>query len=492
MKEVVLTIDQGTSSTKVSVYSINGELLFKSTKHIPMVKSSNNFIEQRPVDILDSIQKGIEEAITVAQINPKNVVAVGMDNQGETIIPFKKNDLTPLYNAVSWQDGRGEEYVNSIKNDNSTYEYIKRITGVKPNSYFSGSKMEWLISNIEEIKTARNSNNLIMATSEVWLINKLINKKLFRTDYTTASRTMLLNIETLNWDDNLISLFHLTKDCLPETDYTNAEYGVTNPTVCSGIEAPLITSVVDQQASLFGHRCFNYGEAKLTLGTGGFLQVHSGKNSRNNSEAVVKSLFPKTGKETFYISEGQVYSVGSSLEWLKRCQMIDDFAEVDILSKRQLVSPPLFIPALSGASAPYWNSKPFAGFLEIGLQTTKTDLIYSVLEGIAFRSAQIIMLVEKETGIEIRNLSLDGGVSQNKTILNIISAVTKKKLVKPINQDLTSIGVFFLESMAIGIFSGYEDIMNYSLKTESIDEPMTQQLEERFNKWENYFAEMAK
>ena len=176
MKEVVLTIDQGTSSTKVSVYSINGELLFKSTKHIPMVKSSNNFIEQRPVDILDSIQKGIEEAITVAQINPKNVVAVGMDNQGETIIPFKKNDLTPLYNAVSWQDGRGEEYVNSIKNDNSTYEYIKRITGVKPNSYFSGSKMEWLISNIEEIKTARNSNNLIMATSEVWLINKLINK----------------------------------------------------------------------------------------------------------------------------------------------------------------------------------------------------------------------------------------------------------------------------------------------------------------------------
>ena len=483
--DYILTIDQGTSSTKVILYDTYGKKKAEATHSIPLIESISNFIEQKPEDILLSIQNGIRDVIDSTLIDPKDVLAVAIDNQGETIIPFRKNDLSPLYNTISWQDGRGEKSIQQLKKNAELDAYVKNKTGLFSSSYFSASKMEWLVQNNSEIKKELDNDNLVMATSEVWIINKLIKKKKFQSDFTTASRTMLFDIESLQWDERLVDYFHLTMDCMPDPAPAMDNYGVTNPEVCSGINAPVLVSIVDQQSALVGHRCFKEGEAKLTLGTGGFLQVNSGSDPKNRSNLIIKSLFPQVFKKISYIYEGQIYSVGSAIEWLKRNNLVDKNSDIDLIESTDSAAAPYFIPALSGISAPFWKSEPSAAFLGMGLQTTKTDLVRSVLEAIAFRTVQIIKLIEEETGIEIKNLSIDGGVSRNMYILNTVSKLTGKRIIKSGNEDLTSLGCFFLSSLQLGLFNSYEDIMEYNLDSLVIEEPLSSSIAERFSKWEN-------
>ncbi|MCF7929816.1 MAG: hypothetical protein K9L29_12145 [Spirochaetales bacterium] len=489
--ECVLTIDQGTSSTKIILFDTAGNPLDKSTQEIPLIENAHHYIEQDPDAILRSIQKGIQEVLEKSGVPSGAVVAVALDNQGETVIPFRKSDLKPLYNALSWQDGRGEERIRQIRGDAELTEYIKKITGLFPSSYFSASKMEWLIRNVEEISREQEKGNLVVATSEVWILNKLIDRTQFRTDYTTASRTMLFDIEQLKWDERLLELFHLDRKSIPEPVPTIGDFGITDPKICAGIKAPIVASVVDQQSALFGHRCFHEGEAKLTLGTGGFLQVHSGKDSKKRSDLIIKSLFPHVFNETAYIYEGQIYSVGSAIEWLKRNGFIVEFSEINEIEKSISKNVPFFIPALSGLAAPYWKSEPSAAFLGIGLQTTKTDLVRAVLESIAFRSVQIIRLIEAEAGIEMKSLSIDGGVSQNDFILRTISKLTRKRIVKPKNEDLTSLGGFFLASLKLGTMNSFDELLAYELDSLIIEESFDSSINKRFSEWENIFEKIV-
>ncbi len=487
MKKYILTIDQGTSSTKVILYDTSGSKIAESTNIIRFVESSENFIEQNPEEVLGSIRKGIEDVIKKSKIHPETVCAVAIDNQGETIIPFRKNDLSPLYNAISWQDGRGEDRIQQLIEDTDLNDYVKNRTGLFASSYFSAAKMEWLVQNVSNVKKEMDNNNLVMATSEVWLINKLISKKELKSDFTTASRTMLLDIETLQWDNKILNFFHLNSKSMPAISPAMNNYGTTDPEMCFGVKAPILVSVVDQQAALVGHRCFRKGEAKLTLGTGGFLQVNSGKDSKNKSSIIIKSLFPQMFDQKSYIYEGQIYSVGSAIEWLKKNDLLEEYSDIDTIENIKPVTQPFFIPALSGVSAPYWKSEPFAAFLGMSLQTTKSDLVRSVLEAIAFRIVQNIKLIEKETGIEIRNLSVDGRVSKSRYILKTIAQLTGIKIIKSKNEDLTSLGCFFLASLEMGLLKSYDDILAFNLDSIVFQEPFDPFLDERFRIWEKLF-----
>ncbi len=481
----ILTIDQGTSSTKIILYDGEGRKKAEATHFIRLIESDNNFIEQNPEDILVSIQNGMKDVIDKTGINPKAIRAVAMDNQGETIIPFRKSDMMPLYNAVSWQDGRGETRIEQLRRDSDFKSYIKEKTGLLLSSYFSAAKMEWLVQNISRIKKEMNNDNLMLATSEVWLINKLTSKKLFKSDFTTASRTMLFDIELLQWDERILDTFHLKLNCLPDIVPTMYNYGITDPGLCYGIEAPVLVSIVDQQSAMVGHRCFKEGEAKLTLGTGGFLQINCGVDSKNKSNVIIKSLFPQMFDNISYIYEGQIYSVGSAIEWLKRNTFFSYYSDIDSVDQKYTNTLPFFIPALSGISAPYWKSEPFAAFLGMSLQTTKSDLLLSVLEAIGFRIVQNVKLIQEETNIEIKTLSVDGRVSRSQYILKTISALTGKKIIRYENEDLTSLGCFFLASLQMGINSSYDELLDYTLNAEIITEPSDPLVAERFSKWES-------
>ncbi|WP_457575397.1 FGGY family carbohydrate kinase [Desulfomarina sp.] len=485
--DYVLTIDQGTSSTKVILYDFEGKTKAESTRFIQFVEHEDNFIEQKPFDILQSIQDAIKDIIDYSGIEPKEISAVAIDNQGETIIPFRKNDLTPLYNAISWQDNRGEEKIKQLKKDKPLNRYIENKTGLLASSYFSAAKMEWLVKNVREIREEMEDNNLMMATSEVWLINKLIQSKKFKTDFTTASRTMLFDLQGLKWDDKILSFFQLNMDCMPTLASSISDYGITDPSKCHGVTAPILVSVVDQQAALVGHRCFREGQAKLTLGTGGFLQVNSGKDPENRSRLIIKSILPEIFDKTSYLYEGQIYSVGSAIEWLRRNEILKDYSELKQINTSPLISSPYFIPALSGVSAPYWRGGPLAAFIGMGLQTTRLDLVGSVMEAIAFSVVQSIELIQKETDITIKSLSVDGRVNQFDSILKTIAGLTGMKIIQSKNEDLTSLGCLFLAGSKLGVFENFKDIRDVKIDSIVYNEPLNKTVSARFIQWRRLF-----
>ncbi len=484
MKKYILTIDQGTSSTKAVLYSTEGRKIADSTQGIHYISGIGDYIEQNPEEILQSILLCIKDILAESGVSPKSITAVAIDNQGETVIPFRKDDLLPLYNSISWQDGRTEDRIREIKRDRYFDKYIRERTGLLSSSYFSASKMEWLVNNVESVKEEMAAGNLIMATSEVWIINRLIKGSLFRTDYTTASRTMLFDIKTKQWDTSILEYFDLDIGCMPEAVPAMKGFGVLDPDICYGIKAPIVVSVVDQQAAMVGHRCFKEGEAKLTLGTGGFLQVNSGNDPDNKSDIIIKSVFPRVFNDDSYLYEGQIYSVGSAIEWMKNTGLITDSSEINSIDGKDYKSAPFFIPALSGVAAPYWKSGSHAAFLHLGLQTTRIDIVRSVLNGIAFRTVQVIKLIEKEVGIGIKDISIDGGVSRNIYMLKIISQLTGKKIIKPADEDLTSLGCFFLASVSQGEFKDYDALMDYKLDSIIFKERRNPLLDESFIEWE--------
>ena len=482
MKEYILSIDQGTTSTKIVLYDLKSNEKVKIIKPIQISTPEKNWVEHSPEKIFLSITNGIKDIFSDFDVSPKEIVGVAIDNQGETIIPFNKSTLEPLYNAIVWQDNRTSEDIFSYKNK-EIERYIEKTTGVFMDPYFSAPKMKWLLDNIPEIQTQKKKNNLIIATSEVWIINKLIKKSNYYTDVTTASRTLLLDIDKYAWDEKIIDFFSLNKKILPEITPTIFEYGITDPEICSGIEAPIISSVVDQQSALYGHRCFNKGEAKLTLGTGGFLLVNAGSEIPSKKDKLITTVCPQVKDEKNYIIDGGIYTVGSAVDWLKN--KIELFESNKDLAKmvESIDSDVFFVPALAGLSVPYWTTKSNAAFTGMGLDTDKQQLVKAVLESIAFRVYQILDLIETN-GIEtVKSLSIDGGVSNNDFLINYLSELSGIEIIKPKKSEITALGGCYLAGLGLGVWSDLNQIKKIKKQQQIIKNDINRNNIARYEKW---------
>ena len=483
MNEYILSIDQGTTSTKVVLYDLDSNEIIKIIKPFQTITPKRNWVEHNPQDIFISIIDGINDIFLNADVSPKEIIAVAIDNQGETIIPFNKTTLKPLYNAVVWQDNRTAEDLNTYKNP-EIEKYIEKTTGLFMDSYFSAPKMKWLLDNIPEIKAENKRNNLIIATSEVWLINKLIKKKNFYTDVTTASRTLLFDIDKYKWDEKIMDFFGLNIHLLPEITPTVFEYGITNPEICSGIEAPIISSVVDQQSALFGHRCFNKGEAKLTLGTGGFLLVNVGSEIPHKKDKLITTVCPQLGNEKGYIIDGGIYTVGSAIDWLKnKIGMFGSNRELAEMVK-DFDSDVFFVPALAGLSVPYWTTESNAAFLGMGLDTSRNQLVKAVLESIVFRIYQIVNLIEKNGIQSISSLSIDGGVTSNTFLIDYLSKLSGIEIIKPEESEITALGGCFLAGLGLGIWSDLEEVKKIKKQKKIIKNKICIDNIRKFERWE--------
>ena len=391
--------------------------------------------------------------------------------------------MDPMYNAVVWQDNRTSAELNSY-NNSEIEKYIENTTGLFVDSYFSAPKMKWLLNNVPEIETENNKNNLIIATSEVWLINKLIKKKNFYTDVTTASRTLLFDIDKYKWDDKIVDFFGLNMNLLPETTPSIFEYGITDPEICTGIEAPIISSVVDQQSALFGHRCFNKGEAKLTLGTGGFLLVNAGPEIPFKKDKLITTVSPQLKDEKGYIIDGGIYTVGSAIDWLKN--KIGAFE-----SNRELAeivkdhdSDVFFVPALAGLSVPYWTTECNASFVGMGLDTDRKQLVKAVLESIAFRIYQIVNLIA-ENGIQaIGSLSIDGGVTNNSYLIDYLSKLSGLEIIKPRESEITALGGCYLAGLGAGVWSDLEQVKKIEKQKDIIQHEKNIDNIRKYERWE--------
>ncbi len=482
MKEYILSIDQGTTSTKILLYDLEGNEKLKIIKPIHIITPKRNWVEHSPVNIFLSIINGIKDIFINTDVSPKEIIGVAIDNQGETIIPFNKTTLEPLYNAIVWQDNRSSEDIKSYTNS-EIEKYVEQTTGLFMDPYFSAPKMKWLIDNVPEIEIQKKNNNLIMATSEVWIINKLIQKQNYYTDVTTASRTLLFDINKYKWDEKIIDFFNLNKGILPEVTPTIFEYGVTDPKICSGIEAPIISCVVDQQSALYGHRCFNKGEAKLTLGTGGFLLVNVGSELPVKKDKLITTVCPQQNNEKQYVIDGGIYTVGSAVDWLKN--KIKLFGSNNELAKmvNGVDSDVFFVPALAGLSVPYWTTESNAAFVGLGLDTGKNQLVKAVLESIAFRVYQIMDLIKVNKIETIKSLSIDGGVSNNDFIINYIAGLSGIDIIKPMESEITALGGCYLAGLGLGVWSDFNQIKKINKQKQVIKQDINKDYIDKFEKW---------
>jgi len=490
MQKYLLSIDQGTTATKIALYTTDGQLAGLSTKPITHYYPYPGWVEQNPLEILQSIKKGISEIIELSEISLKDILAVAIDNQGETIIAFDKHTGEPIYNAIVWQDRRTAFYCKSINNPTNK-KSINDKTGLFIDSYFSATKMRWIIEKIVETNPSLNISDLIISTSDTWLLYKLTGGKSFYTDVTTASRTMLFNINTMRWDDEILQFFKIDKCVLPEVVPSVYDFGICDPTICNGINAPVCVSVVDQQSSLFGHRCFNKGEAKITYGTGGFFLLNIGKERLNLEDEVITTLAAQYNDEVYYVLEGGIYCVGSSINWLVN--------KLDILSNPESSNETsqslednggvYFIPGLAGLSCPYWRTDVKGSFWGLTLNTSNKHITRSVLESIAYRFYEIINIIKKNGFCEFKQIHVDGGVSKNNFLIQYQTDLIGMHIERPVSPEITSLGGAYLAGLRMGVWNSVDELKSIN-RNDDLFKPETDNSEKvkQFHIWKSILS----
>lgn len=467
MKNYILVVDQGTTSTKTSIYSTSGDLIADTNVPIKQIYPEIGWVEHDPYNILKSVTEGIERVLTISGINPKSIAAVGIDNQGETVIPFDRISSEPLYNAIVWQDSRTSDFCNTLKERYGEEELNKK-TGLFFDPYFSNTKLQWLKENVDEVKRASESGRAVLATSDVWLLHMLTGRSSLKTDTTTASRTGIFNINTLEWDEDLLEIFNLSLDEMPEVVQTVFNFGECDPDICSGVMAPIYASCVDQQASMFGHLCLERGEAKITYGTGGFLLLNIGGERIPLKDKIITTVGAQYRNDVDYLLDGGVYCVGSCINWLKdKIGLLDDVRDCD----RYAMSVDdnggvFFIPALAGLSVPYWSADVRGAFMGLSLMARREHFVRALLEGIAYRFYEIIDIIRENGFSEISFISADGGVSNSDFLMKFQASITgitiKRKKVK----EITSLGMFYLAALGIKMFHDVDEIKNHRSEEE--------------------------
>jgi len=457
----ILTIDQGTTATKVAIFSADGELKALSKQHIKQFFPHNGWVEQDPYDILNSITRGINEVISNADVNKKDIVAIAIDNQGETIIPFNKDTGEPLYNAIVWQDRRTASFCNNLKK-RMDEAVVTEKTGLFLDPYFSASKIKWILDNIDSVRRETKKGRAILATSDVWLLYMLTGGKSIYTDVSTASRTLLFNINTKKWDEEIAGLFGIPIETLPEVVPSTHDFGYCKLTLCEKINVPIVVSVVDQAASLFGHTCFHKGEAKVTYGTGGFLLINTGKERVFPKNKIITVIAAQYSDDIYYVLEGGAYCVGSCIDWLvQNLEFISSPRDTDkIASSLKDNGGVYFIPALVGLSVPYWEPDVKGAFLGLSRDVSKKHLVRAVLEGIAYRFYEIVELI-KNDGFNINSISVDGGVSENNFLMQFQADLLGIEIKSPTIKEITSLGCFYLAGLKIGVWHNIMELKKF-------------------------------
>ena len=442
----VLAIDQGTTATKTYTLDSEGHFLFCNSIEHHQIYPQSGWVEHDPETLL----RNVEDSINAE----KNIDAIGIDNQGETVIAWDSESGLPIYNAIVWQDQRTNDFTEKLKADGAEEVTLDR-AGLPLDPYFSASKLRWILQNVPEAQRLLSEDRLMLGTSESFFIYRLTGE--YATDVTTASRTSLMNLETCAWDRQLCKLFEIPIGILPEIRPTTAHFGFLKS---KGKDIPISTSVVDQQAALMGHACYEAGQIKATFGTGVFALANMGETIQSDREGKILSTvaWQFAGKKPVYAVDAGVYNAGSAVNWVRSLGLFQDFTDIDDFDKEPAVSRGMvFVPALSGLACPYWDRSAAGLWIGLSLETTKEDLCQSALEGIAFRTAQLLDAIAPLTGEE-KNLSVDGGLTNNSYFCQFLADVTQREIIIPASPDITTYGTARFALIGSGLVKNTSDL----------------------------------
>ena len=476
----IIALDEGTTSTRAVLFNIETQRIEK-VKSLPIKQyyPQPGYVEEKATEIYSTTISVLVECLET--VGAENVVGIAITNQRESVIAWERSTGKPLYNAIIWQCRRTMDFCSEI--DKAYGAIIKEKTGLKVDAYFSASKMRWLLQNVPEVKGALERNDLCLGTIESYLIFKLTGGKAFVTDYTNASRTMLYNLNTFKWDDDLLSLFGVPKSTLaevvaPDCVYGEYEYG--------GKAIKIAGSAGDQQAAAIGQGCFERGLAKITYGTGMFMLANVGDKPKN-CDAILTTLGYGGGKKPAYMFEGSVFNAGSAVQWLR--DGLDFFKRSKDSEKLALsvssTDGVYVVPAFTGLGSPYWRSDVSGLITGITRGTTKAHITRAVLEAMAYSARDLIEVMQREGDLQLNKLCVDGGASQNDFLMQFQADVAQKIVDRPVESESTALGAAYLCEIALGIRTVNE--IASSRKTQKLFTPdeNREKYEKLYEGWQN-------
>lgn len=458
MEKFILALDQGTSSSRAIVFDSKGTPVSVSQKEFTQYFPKPGWVEHNPMEIWSSQASVIAESISAIGINGKNIAAIGITNQRETTIVWDAETGVPVYNAIVWQDRRTSEYCDSLK-DNGLTDFIRRKTGLIIDAYFSATKIRWILENVPGARERAEEGKLRFGTVDTWLVWQLTRGSVYVTDVSNASRTMLLNIHTLEWDKELLELFGIPETMMPAVKSSSEVYGHTKTTLFAH-EVPVAGIAGDQQAALFGQMCTEPGSVKNTYGTGCFLLMNSGSKPIMSSNNLLTTVAWKIGDTVNYALEGSIFVAGSVVQWLRDgLGVIGSSSDVEALATSVSDNGGVyFVPALTGLGAPYWDQYAKGTICGITRGTTAAHIARAALEGIAFQTMDIVGAMKRDAGIELKELKVDGGASRNNFLMQFQSDILDTAVIRPKVTETTALGAAYLAGLAVGYWESLDEV----------------------------------
>ena len=473
----ILALDQGTTSSRAIVFNHKGEILGSAQQEFPQIYPKSGWVEHDPNEILGSQVGVIPEALIRAGVTSEDIAAIGITNQRETTIVWDKKTGRPVYNAIVWQRRRTAEYCEQLKAQGLD-KVIYEKTGLVLDAYFSATKLKWILDNVKGAREKAVKGQLLFGTVDTYLMWHLSKGKIHATDYTNASRTMLYNIHTLQWDTELLKLFDIPASMLPAVHPSSYNYGFADHTIV-GANIPIAGVVGDQQAALFGQLCVDVGSMKNTYGTGCFLLMNTGDKPVSSS-GLVTTLAASCDNKPQYVLEGSVFMGGAIVQWLRdEMRMIRQASDTETYAMRVPDTNGVYlVPAFVGLGAPYWDAKVRGTVYGLTRGTKKEHFIRAALEGIAYQVYDVAKAMEKDLGSPITSLNVDGGASANNFLLQFQSDILRTNVVRPKVVETTALGACYLAGLAVGYWKDIEHIK----KNKQIERTFTPSMDETYAK----------
>ncbi|WP_461638688.1 glycerol kinase GlpK [Labilibaculum euxinus] len=456
----ILALDQGTTSSRAIVFNKKGEMISTAQKEFTQIFPQPGWVEHDANEIWFTQAGVAAEAITHAGVDGKSIASIGITNQRETTVVWDRETSEPIYNAIVWQDRRTSKYCDELRSAGHA-EMIQDKTGLIIDSYFSGTKVKWILDNVEGARDKAEAGKLAFGTIDSWLIWKLTKGKVHVTDVSNASRTLLYNINTLKWDTEMLELLNIPGSMLPEVKSSSEIYGYTTSTLFAH-KVPIAGIAGDQQAATFGQMCIEPGSVKNTYGTGCFMLCNTGNKPVKSKNNLLTTIGWKINGETTYCLEGSIFMGGAIVQWLRDgLGIIKSSADVEALATSVKDNGGVFmVPALTGLGAPHWDQYARGTIVGLTRGSTAAHIARAALEGIAFQVMDVLKSMEADAGIEIRELRVDGGAAINNLLMQFQSDVLDAPVYRPKTLETTALGAAYLAGLAVGYWDGIDDIKN--------------------------------
>ncbi|MBN2504824.1 MAG: glycerol kinase GlpK [Bacilli bacterium] len=450
MEKYILAIDQGTTSSRAIIFNKDGCAVCQSQYEFKQYFPEPGYVLHDPKEIWESVSMCIGECLVKAKLTPGQIAAIGITNQRETTIVWNRKTGEPVYKAIVWQSKQTNAICESLRQQ-GYQDVVKSKTGLLIDSYFSATKIKWILDNVKGARAMAEKGELAFGTVDTWLVWNLTNGKVHVTDYTNASRTLLYNIHQLKWDQELLKIFGVPESMLPQVKPTSGVIAKTAKNVFYGHEIPIGAIVGDQQSALFGQTCFNEGDIKNTYGTGCFLLMNTGKKPISSEKGLLTTIAWGIRDEITYALEGSIFVAGSAVQWLRDgIEIIETSSETSIIAESALSNKGVyFVPAFVGLGTPYWDQDAKGALFGITRGTSRQEIVRATLEAIAYQTKDVINVMEQDSRLKVRRLRVDGGASANDFLMQFQSDILGAYIDKPSTSETTALGAAYLAGLAV-------------------------------------------